>query len=60
MTNWLSADHSLPNDSEAIALAARIDKRQGRWDDALANFEKAAELDPRNPEIAYHRRTYPA
>ena len=27
--------------------AAAIDRRQGRWEDALANFEKAKELDPR-------------
>ena len=46
----------LPNNSEAIVIAARIDKRQNRWDDALANFQKASELDPRNVEVAYHRR----
>jgi TolB-like protein/predicted Ser/Thr protein kinase len=46
----------LPNSSEAIVIAARIDKRQNRWDDALANFQKASELDPRNDEVAYHRR----
>ncbi len=34
----------------------RIDKRQNRWDDALANFQKASELDPRNDEVAMHRR----
>src|SRR4029453_19377155 len=28
------------------------------WDDALANFQKASELDPRNDEVAmHHRRT---
>jgi serine/threonine protein kinase/tetratricopeptide (TPR) repeat protein len=46
----------LPNSSEAIVIAARIDKRQNRWDDALANFQKASELDPRNDEVAFHRR----
>jgi TolB-like protein len=47
----------LPNSSEAIVIAARIDKRQNRWDDALANFQKASELDPRNDEVAFHRRS---
>jgi serine/threonine-protein kinase len=38
----------LPNNAEAIFLAARLDRRQNRWDSALANFQKANELDPRN------------
>jgi TolB-like protein len=50
------ARRMLPNNSEAIMTAARIDKRQNHWDDSLANFEKAAELDPRNAEVAYHLR----
>jgi tetratricopeptide (TPR) repeat protein len=50
------ARRTLPNDAEAIEIAARIDKRQNRWDESLANFEKASELDPRNGEVAYHRR----
>jgi tetratricopeptide (TPR) repeat protein len=53
------ARHKLPNDSEAIFIAAIIDKHQNRWDDALANFQKASELDPRNSEVAFHLgRTY--
>jgi serine/threonine protein kinase/Tfp pilus assembly protein PilF len=50
------ARRTLPNNSEAIVIAARIDKRQNRWDDSLANFEKASELDPQNGDVAYHRR----
>jgi TolB-like protein len=49
------ARRTLPNDSEAIFIAARIDRRQNRWDDSLANFRKASELDPRNSEIAVYR-----
>jgi TolB-like protein/Tfp pilus assembly protein PilF len=53
------ARRTLPNDSEAILLAARIDRRQNRWDDSLANLQKASELDPRNTEIDYHlKRNY--
>jgi eukaryotic-like serine/threonine-protein kinase len=50
------ARRTLPNDSEAISLAARIDKRQNNWDDSLANLKKASELDPRNVEVAWLRR----
>jgi serine/threonine-protein kinase len=53
------ARRTLPNDSEAILLAARIDRRQNRWEDSLANLQKASELDPRNTEIDYHlKRNY--
>jgi len=52
----LIARRTLPNDSEALVIAARIDKRQNRWDAALANLQKANELDPRNTEVAIHRR----
>jgi serine/threonine protein kinase/tetratricopeptide (TPR) repeat protein len=41
----------LPNDSEALFIAARIDRRQSRWHDSLANVRKAYELDPHNAEI---------
>ena len=52
------ARRTLPNNAEALVMGARIDKRQNRWDDALANFQKASELDPRNDEVAmHHRRT---
>jgi tetratricopeptide (TPR) repeat protein len=52
------ARRTLPNNAEALVMGARIDKRQNRWDDALANFQKARELDPRNDEVArHHRRT---
>jgi len=50
------ARRTLPNDSEAIVIAARIEKRQNRWDDSLANFRKASELDPLNGEFAYFLR----
>src|SRR4029077_9523705 len=50
------ARRTLPNDSGAVVIGARIDKRQNRWAESLANFEKASELDPRNGEVAYHRR----
>jgi len=47
------AQRALPNSPEALWLAARIDERLGRWDEATKAFEKAYSLDPRNPDIVY-------
>jgi tetratricopeptide (TPR) repeat protein len=47
------ARRKLPNDSEALFIAARIDRRQNRWESALANLQKANDLDPRNSEVAW-------
>ena len=44
------ANRTLPNSAEVSSLAGAIARRQGRWDDALKNLEKAVELDPRNPK----------
>ena len=41
----------LPNDSEALHEEARVDRRQNRWDAALAKLGRANELDPRNGEL---------
>jgi serine/threonine protein kinase/predicted Zn-dependent protease len=48
------ARRTLPNDSETFRIGAEIDRHQNRWGDALANFQKASELDPRNDEVTYH------
>jgi TolB-like protein/Tfp pilus assembly protein PilF len=37
-----------PNSSEAPRALALIARRQGRWDESLARFHEAIELDPRN------------
>jgi tetratricopeptide (TPR) repeat protein len=43
----------LPNDSEALLITAKIDRHQNRWDSAVANLQKATELDPRNVEAGH-------
>jgi serine/threonine protein kinase/cytochrome c-type biogenesis protein CcmH/NrfG len=48
------ARRTLPNDSEVLRIAAQIDRHRNRWGDALANFQRASELDPRNEEVTYH------
>jgi hypothetical protein len=53
------ARRKLPNNSEAFFIAGRLDRRQNRWDSALANLQKANDLDPRNTEVAYwFQQTY--
>jgi TolB-like protein/Tfp pilus assembly protein PilF len=42
------AARSLPNDPRIFELEGYIQRRQGRWEDAVRNLERAADLDPRN------------
>jgi serine/threonine protein kinase/tetratricopeptide (TPR) repeat protein len=42
---------TLPNDARIFEWSGYIDRRQRRWYDAVRNFERAAELDPRNVKI---------
>jgi tetratricopeptide (TPR) repeat protein len=45
------ARKSMPNSSRLSVLAGAVDRRQARWDDALRNFDRAVELDPRDLNI---------
>ncbi len=45
------AHRALPNNAEVYSVTGWIDRRQGRWEDAVKSLEKAAELDPRNSQI---------
>jgi TolB-like protein/predicted Zn-dependent protease len=42
---------SLPNNAEIFVYTGFIDRREGKWNDATRNLERALELDPRNPFI---------
>ena len=44
---------SQPNNVDRISLVGYIERRQGKWDDAVANFRKAAELNPGSGLSAY-------
>ena len=48
------AQQATPNDAEVWDGAAAVDRRQGRWPDAIANFEKAWQLDPRNCSVIWN------
>jgi len=53
-TELAIALQATPNDAEVWDAAGAIDRRQGRWDDAVVNFEKAKELDPRNSAVVWN------
>jgi len=42
------ARRSLPNDPRIFSVTGYIQRRQGRWEEAIQNLERAIELDPRN------------
>jgi serine/threonine-protein kinase len=44
---------TLPNNARIFELNGYIDRRQGRWNEALRNLERAVELDPRNDDILF-------
>jgi serine/threonine protein kinase/Tfp pilus assembly protein PilF len=45
------AAQALPNNPDLLRLTAEIDQVQGHWEQATAGLEKAATLDPRNPDV---------
>ncbi len=46
-----AAMQRLPNEPLVFLLTGYIDRREGRWDEAMRNMRRAADLDPRNPFI---------
>jgi TolB-like protein/Flp pilus assembly protein TadD len=42
------ARRALPNNAPIYIFTASIDRRQGRWNEAIRNFERGIDLDPRN------------
>jgi TolB-like protein len=61
------AEQGLPNSPDVYLPIAAIQRRQGRWPESTANFEKAVSLDPNNTwplqNLAFNyqmTRNYPA
>jgi len=48
------ARQATPNDAEVWDAIGVVDRRQGRWPDAVRNLEKARELDPRNTSVLWN------
>jgi TolB-like protein/Tfp pilus assembly protein PilF len=47
------AQRTLPNNTRIFWILGLIDRRQGRWDEAIRNLERAVDLDPRNANAIY-------
>jgi TolB-like protein/Flp pilus assembly protein TadD len=45
------AQSGLPNDAEVLLSLGAIQRRQGKWADSTANFEKAASVNPKDPWV---------
>jgi len=45
------AKRDLPNEAQAYMAIGAIQRRQGKWAESTANFEKAVALDPKNAGI---------
>jgi TolB-like protein/class 3 adenylate cyclase/predicted Zn-dependent protease len=45
------AKAGLPNNADVLGAIAAIERRQGKWSDSTANFEKQASLDPKDPYV---------
>jgi TolB-like protein/Flp pilus assembly protein TadD len=42
------AQRALPNNAQIFAILGYIDRRQGRWEEAIRNLEHVTDLDPRD------------
>ena len=49
LSEFALARRDLPNDAGVFRAMAAIQRRQGKWTESIASYEKAASLDPRNP-----------
>jgi TolB-like protein/class 3 adenylate cyclase len=45
------AQQALPNNARIFHFLGLIDRRQGRWDEAMQDLERARDLDPRNVDL---------
>src|SRR6266699_3219956 len=54
LTEFEIAKRDLPNEARAYSAIAAIQRRQGKWVESTANFEKAASLDPKNANVLFN------
>ena len=47
------AARTMPNNARIFEWSGYIDRRQGHWEDAVRDFERAVELDPRNDDLLF-------
>ena len=46
-----AADRLMPNSSEILYAVGLLERRLGRWDDAVTHLQRAEALDPRNGQL---------
>jgi TolB-like protein/Flp pilus assembly protein TadD len=54
LTEFEIAKRDLPNEADAYSAIAAIQRRQGKWAESNANFEKSASLDPKNASVLFN------
>jgi TolB-like protein/Flp pilus assembly protein TadD len=54
LTEFEIAKRDLPNEADAYLAIAAIQRRQGKWTESTANFEKSASLDPKNANVLFN------
>jgi TolB-like protein/Flp pilus assembly protein TadD len=48
------AKRDLPNEADAYSAIGAIQRRQGKWAESTANFEKSVSLDPKNANVLFN------
>ncbi len=48
------AKRGLPNEAQAYMAIGAIQRRQGKWTESTANFERATTLDPKNASFLFN------
>ena len=48
------AKRDLPNEADAYTAIAAIQRRQGKWAESNANFEKSASLNPKDASVLFN------
>ena len=51
LREFAAAQALLPNDTEISSMIAAVARREGRWEDALAGYQRIEEIDPQNPNV---------
>jgi TolB-like protein/Flp pilus assembly protein TadD len=51
LREFAAAQRGLPNDADNLMAVAAIQRRQGKWNESTANFEKAASLNPKDADL---------
>ena len=54
LTEFEIAKRDLPNEADAYSAIAAIQRRQGKWAESNANFEKSVSLDPKNASVLFN------